>query len=132
MSEVSGPSDSGARPIINSKKWDDWKKKYQEREERALKKLQNKTGAADPQALAKQAREALTKRQMRSSDHKPIGAKEVKINPTSEEINDMKKDIQEELKKTNQTFQEKLPRTHLNSLADKVTGLKGRVSEGSP
>lgn len=112
--------------IVDPENYDEMKKKYLEREEEQLNKLLARRKIESEQDLKKIASEAITTRANRAaSEHKPLKDKTIIREAKSEDVQNLKKKLNEEINAIGTrilTLKEEIP-------AVESKGLKGRVSQ---
>jgi hypothetical protein len=118
--------------------YEDMKKKYLEREEEKLNVVMARRKAESPQALEGIATKAISTRMLRAaSEHKALKDRTILREAKSEDIQDLKKKLNEEITAIGQRILKELPK-EVPSLENKVIGLrelrqlKGRISQTPP
>ena len=111
------------------------KKKFLEREEENLKRALERRKAETEQELEDIANKAITTRAHRAaSEHKPLKDRTILREAKSEDIQELKKKLSEEINAIGLRILKELPQ-EVPSLEEKVIGLKqlkGRVSQNLP
>jgi hypothetical protein len=112
--------------------YEEMKKKFLEREEENLKRAMASHKANTEQELEDIASKAISTRALRAaSEHKPLKDRTILREAKSEEIQDLKKKLNEEINAIGQRILKELPH-EVPSLEKKVVGLsalKGRISQ---
>lgn len=118
------------RVIIQPENYDEMVKKLKEREEQQLEKVLKSRKADSQKELEGIAQQALVKRALRkpTPDYKPLKDRTVLKDSSSEEIQALKKALDQEITAVGQRILQQLSPTEIKSLSGKVTGLKGRVT----
>ncbi len=97
MSEIHrrDPSDE---IIVNPENWEEMKKKYLEREEEQIQKVLARRKAESQHELANIATKAIVTRATRAApEHKPLKDHTILVEPKSEEIQELKQQLHEEI-----------------------------------
>jgi len=115
--------------------YEEMKKKYLEREEEKLKTVLARRKAESAQDLEGIATKAITTRALRAaSEHRPLKDRTILREAKSEDIQDLKKKLNEEINTIGHRILKELPK-EVPSLEEKVIGLtqlRGRISQTSP
>lgn len=123
----------GTDVIEYPENYEEMKKKYLEREEEKLKTVLARRKAESETELEGIATKAISTRASRAaSEHKPLKDRTILREAKSEDIQDLKKKLNEEINAIGQRILKELPKEEIASLEGKVLGLKqlrGRVSQ---
>lgn len=129
-SEVPRSGNTGI--IRDPENWEEMKKKYLEREQEQLDKVLTRRKAESKTELEEIASKAIATRALRAGgDHKPLKDRTVLKEAKSEDILDLKKQLNEEITQIGRRILKELP-NEVPSLEKKVVGLrelKGRISQ---
>lgn len=109
--------------------YEEMKKKYLEREEQKLKMILARRKAESEHELEDIATKAISTRALRAaSEHKALKDRTILREAKSEDIQDLKKKLSEEINAIGQRILKELPK-EAKTLENKIVGLKGRVSQ---
>lgn len=130
---MEGEEDRRENAVIEyPENYEEMKKKLLEREEESIKRVLASHKAKSEQELETIASKAITTRALRAaSEHKPLKDRTILREAKSEEIQDLKKKLNEEINAIGQRILKELPK-EVPSLEKKIVGLsalKGRVSQ---
>ncbi|HEY4832873.1 MAG TPA: hypothetical protein VIH61_09980 [Waddliaceae bacterium] len=115
--------------------YEEMKKKYLEREEEKFIQVLARRKAESEHDLEDIASKAIASRALRAaSEHKPLKDRTILREAKSEDIQDLKKKLNEEIQAIGQRILQELPK-EVPSLEKKIIGLsqlKGRISQTPP
>ena len=115
--------------------YEEMKKKLLEREEEQLKKVLARRKAETGKELEDLASKAIATRSIRAaSEHKPLKDRTILREAKSEDIQDLRKKLHEEITAIGRRILKELP-NQVSSLEKKIIGLnelKGRISQTPP
>lgn len=120
--------------IVNPENYEEMKKKYLEREEEQKQKLLQRHKIQTDEELKEVVSNTLATRSLRS-EHQPLKDRKIISDAESENIKDLKKKLNEEIKQIGQKILGTLSIEEVESLEQKVVGLKdlkGRISKTQP
>lgn len=127
--------EQGAQVIEYPENYEDMKKKYLEREEEKLKLVLAKRNAENQDQLKEFASKSIEARALKGvTEHKPLKDRKILREAKSEDIQDLKKQLNEEIRAIGQRILQELPKEAV-SLENKVIGLKqlkGRITQNPP